>query len=208
MKRMKLSELPEAVRRQVEATEHNIEDLLLCMNGMRPDDVPSMHWNWDEEEWQPALVEEDEYYPQCYEVQNDSIGPGSAQEKPLDYQILWSVPVCGRDGSKHWCDIQHFREGSVRQAVVFDYDISCPRTANEACGEQRLTVWFGTTERAPLLKVYSSDDNRIAIDVDILIYLAKQLDDLRDYLKLERQAEGILEVRAQRIKEMDLHTND
>src|SRR5271168_2226501 len=139
MKRMKLSELPDSVRRQVEATENNIEDLLLCLNGMRPDDVPSMHWSWDEEEWQPALVDEDEYYPQCYEVQGDSIGPGSMQGTPLEYQILWSVPVCGRDQAKHWCDIQHFREGSVRQAIVFDYDVSRPKIAEENCGEQRLT---------------------------------------------------------------------
>jgi hypothetical protein len=208
MKRMKLSELPDPVRRQVEATEHNIEDLLLCLNGLRSDDVPSMHWNWEEEEWQPALVDEDEYYPQCYEVLGDSIGPGSVQEKPLDYQILWSVPICGRDGSKHWHDIQKFREGCVRQAIVFDYDISRPRTAGETCREERLTIWFGATERAPLLKVYASNDNRIAVDLDMLIGLAKQLDDLRAYLKLERQAEEILHVRAQRVAEMDVHTND
>jgi hypothetical protein len=208
MKRMKLSELPESVRRQVEATEHNIEDLLLCLNGMRPDDVPSMHWSWDEREWQPALVDEDEYYPQCYEVLGDSIGPGSVQEKPLDYQILWSVPVCGRDGEKHWHDIQRFREGSVRQAIVFDYDVAAPKSADEACGEQRLTVWFGTTERLPLIKVCASDDNRIPVDLDLLISMATQLDDLRAYLKIERQAQEILQVRAQRTEEMDLHTNE
>ncbi len=208
MKRIKLSELPEAVRLQVEATEHNIEDLLLCLHGMRSDDVPSMHWNWDEEEWQPALVDEDEHYPQCYEVEGDSIGPGDVQEKPLDFQILWSVPVCGRDQAKHWHDIQHFRTGSVRQAIVFDYDISKPRAGQKISEEHRLTVWFGATEKTPLFKVYASDDNRIAIDVELLTGLAKQLDDLRAYLKLERQAEEILQVRAQRTEEMDVHTND
>jgi hypothetical protein len=208
MKRMKLSDLPEGVRRQVEATEHNIEDFLLCLNGMRPDDVPSMHWSWDEKEWQPALVDEDEYYPQCYLVQGDSIGPGSVQEKPLDYQILWSVPVCGRDGSKHWHDIQHFREGSVRQAIVFDYDVSNSPAEQQASSEQRLTIWFGTTERTPLVKIFAGHDNRILIDADLLIGMSQRLDDLRVYLRVERQAEEILQVRAGRVDSMDLHTND
>ena len=86
-----------------------------------------------------GAVDEDEHYPQCYEVQGDSIGPGNLQEKPLDYQILWSVPVCGRDQAKHWHDIQHFREGSVRQALVFDYDIARPQGSQQTSDEHRLT---------------------------------------------------------------------
>ena len=83
-----------------------------------------------------------------------------------------------------------------------------PAAGQKTSDEHRLTVWFGTVEKKPLLKIYASNDNRIAIDADLLIGLANQLDGLRAYLKLERQAEEILHVRAQRTAEMDVHTND
>jgi hypothetical protein len=204
MKRLKLSELPAVVRSRAEATEHNLEDLLLCMNSMRPKDVLSMHWNWEEAEWQPALIDEDEHYPQCFATEGEYSTELDHDEPPLDYQILWSVPLCGRDQSKHWHDIRGFRTGYVRQALIFDYDISASRQVDE----ERLTIWFGSTESIPLVKIYASDDNRIVVDADLLIALSQEIDDLNEYLALEKRALEVLHLRENRHAEMDVHTNE
>ena len=56
---------PFSVRERIEDTEHNVEDLLLCLQSLRTDDVPSISWNWDENAWHPDAPR-DEHYPQYF----------------------------------------------------------------------------------------------------------------------------------------------
>ncbi len=195
-----------AVRDRLEATEHNVEDLLLCLQSLRPDDVPAMHWNWDENAWHPESLPE-EQYPQCFarHVDHDS----------AEYHAIWSAPICGRDPTRPWRDGERYLEGVGRQSLLFDYrfeaslDSSGGGAAPARLLYDSLSVVVAMHEETPLRRAFASGSgNKLKVDLQLLIKLMQWIDELNAYLRLEQQALGALERRAARHADHNLHTND
>ena len=202
-------------RSLVEATEHNIEDLLLCLEALRSDDVPHIGWDWEENQWQPELVSQD-HYPQCYRHAT----PGGG----IDYHVIWSVPLCRRDPAIDWRDAERYFQGSGRQVLLFEYmlstepvddtvaDLGAAASGSELPARllgDSISVWLGLHEGVPLQRVTAIEaGNKIKVDLPLLVSLAESIDALKSYLALEKQATAVLQRRMQRLKERDLHTNE
>ncbi len=193
-----------AARPLVAATEHNIEDLLLCLEGMRSEDVPHMNWDWDRNQWQPDLLRDD-HYPQCYKHDTPSGG--------ADFHILWSVPLCGRSQQRDWNDAEHYFRGQGRQALIFDYQLSTAATRPGGLPPRLLadsiSVSLAMVEGTPLRKLVKAESgNKIRVDMPLLIEIARTIDELKAYLALERQALEVLHRRSHRDADRALHTNE
>ncbi len=223
--RMRLDQLPThlidrsnsvvTARSLVEETEHNIEDLLLCLEALRGEDVPHIGWDWNEKQWQPELISNDDY-PQCYR----HLTPGGG----IDYHVIWSVPLCRRDQTRDWRDAERYFQGIGRQVLLFEYKLSTDPVDGPVPGLRAaasltdrparmlgdsLSVSLGLYEGVPLRRVTSSESgNKIKVDLPLLISLAESIDGLKNYLALEKQAVAVLQRRSQRLKERDLHTNE
>jgi hypothetical protein len=191
-----------SLRQHLEETEHNVEDVLLCLQALRVDDVPAITWNWDENAWHPELLD-DEHYPQYFTQQ---ISPQSTR-----YHVIWSAPLCKRDVSTVWRDGARYLQGHGRQVLVFDYKLELNATAT---GEHRLShdsirVAMGLYESTPLRQAFASaHGNRIKVDAPLLVTLCQWIDELKQYLPLERQVADVLQRRAQRDDALNLHTNE
>ncbi len=197
---------PFSLRDRLEETEHNVEDLLLCLQSLRADDVPSMHWNWAENAWHPESAS-DEHYPQ-YFVRN-------VDHESAEYHALWSVPLCRRLPTQEWRDGERYLQGVSRQALLFDYRLqSTGDGAKEAKLPARLihdslSVVVGMHEKTPPRRAFASvSGNKIKIDVPLLIKLMQWIDELKEYLRLEKQALAALERRANRHADLNLHSNE
>jgi hypothetical protein len=191
-----------SLREHLEETEHNVEDVLLCLQALRVEDVPAITWSWEENAWHPELLD-DEHYPQYFKQQ---MAPHSVR-----YHAIWSVPLCKRDVSTVWRDGERYLHGHGRQVLVFDYKLELNSTAD---GEQRLThdsirVAMGLHEATPLRQAFASaHGNRIKVDAPLLVTLCKWIDELKEFLPLERQVANVLQRRAQRHEELNLHSNE
>jgi hypothetical protein len=194
---------PFSVRDRIEETEHNVEDLLLCLQALRADDVPSISWNWNENAWHPDTLP-DEHYPQYFLRETDA--PGA------DYHAIWSAPLCRRDPNRPWHDGERYLQGRGRQVLLFDYRITV--AADGAPGPARLAhdsirVVLAAHEDAPVVEAFASlQGNKIAVDAPLLISLVRQIDALKDYLRLEKQVLAALERRANRHADLNLHSNE
>ena len=191
-----------SLREHLEETEHNVEDVLLCLQALRVEDVPAITWNWEENARHPELLD-DEHYPQYFRLQ---ISPHSAR-----YHAIWSVPLCKRDVSTVWRDGERYLQGHGRQVLVFDYKLELDSSAD---GDQRLThdsirVAMGLHDATPLRQAFASArGNRIKVDAPLLVAICQWIDELKAYLPLERQVASVLQRRAQRHEELNLHTNE
>jgi len=197
---------PFSVRDRVEDTEHNVEDLLLCLQSLRTDDVPSISWNWDENAWHPDAPR-DEHYPQYFA--SDS-GAASA-----DYHAIWSAPLCRRDAAREWHDGERYLHGVGRQVLLFDYRLRVarepgqPASAAGVLAHDSLRVVVGMHEGTPLREAFASaQGNKIKVDAPLLMTLARWIDELKDYLKLEKQVLAALDRRANRHADLNLHSNE
>lgn len=195
-----------SLRERVEETEHNVEDLLLCLQSLRADDVPAIHWSWDENAWHPESPHE-EHYPQ-YFVRH--IDPENAE-----YHVIWSAPLCRRDPTNEWRDGERYLEGVGRQALLFDYRLEAsldPATSGAIpvrLIHDSLGVVVAMHEETPLRRAFASvSGNKLKVDVQLLIKLTQWIDELKAYLKLEQQALATLERRAARHADLNLHTNE
>lgn len=208
--RIRLEELPAALvdrrgmrlatRERIADTEHNVEDLLLCLEALRPDDVPHVAWDWAQQAWQPELVSH-EHYPQAYAHQTPSGG--------VDYHIVWSVPICRRDPAREWHDGQRYFQGTGRQVLLFEHRLATEPGDPPRLLAEGISAAVAVHEGVPLERVWTNDaGNTIRVDAPLLIRLAEIIDGLKGYLALEKQVLGVLERRARRIKERDLHQND
>jgi hypothetical protein len=54
----------------------------------------------------------------------------------------------------------------------------------------------------------SAQGNRIKVDAPLLVALSQWIDELKQFLKLERQVLEVLDRRAQRHSDRNLHTNE
>jgi hypothetical protein len=54
----------------------------------------------------------------------------------------------------------------------------------------------------------SAQGNRIKVDAPLLAALSQWIDELKQYLRLERQVLDVLERRAQRHSDRNLHSNE
>ena len=198
---------PFSVRERIEDTEHNVEDLLLCLQALRADDVPSISWNWDENAWHPDAPR-DEHYPQYFVRETNATS--------ADYHILWSAPLCRRDASRDWRDGERYFQGVGRQVLLFDYRLQVDRGAgaNVSSTDGRLAhdslrVAAGMHEGEPLREAFaSSQGNKIKVDAPLLMTLVRWIDELKDYLRLEKQVLATLERRANRHADLNLHSNE
>ena len=193
---------PLSLREHLEETEHNVEDVLLCMQALRVEDVPSITWNWDENAWHPEFLD-DEHYPQYF---TQEIGPGRTR-----YHVIWSAPLCKRDPGTVWRDGERYLQGHGRQVLLFDYklEISSSGNAEHRLSHDSIRVVMGLYEATPLRQVYaSSHGNRIKVDAPLLAALSQWIDELKAYLRLERQVLDVLQRRAQRHDDLNLHTNE
>lgn len=195
-----------SVRERLEDTEHNVEDLLLSLQSLRTDDVPSISWNWDENAWHPDAPR-DEHYPQYFVRET---GAASA-----DYHAIWSAPLCRRDAAREWHDGERYLQGAGRQVLLFDYRMRValnagPRAAAPGqLAHDSLRVAVGMHEGEPLREAFASTQgNKIKVDAPLLMTLARWIDELKDYLKLEKQVLAALERRANRHADLNLHSND
>lgn len=197
---------PFSVRDRIEDTEHNVEDLLLCLQALRADDVPSISWNWDENAWHPDAPR-DEHYPQYFASET---GAASA-----DYHAIWSAPLCRRDASREWQDGDRYLHGVGRQVLLFDYRMRVAREAGQgssAAGRlahDSLRVVVGMHEGESLREAFASaQGNKIKVDAPLLMTLVRWIDELKEYLKLEKQVFAALERRANRHADLNLHSNE
>lgn len=191
-----------SLRERLEETEHNVEDVLLCMQALRVDDVPAITWNWNENAWHPEFLD-DEHYPQYF---RHEIGPGNTR-----YHVIWSAPLCRRDPGTVWRDGERYLLGRGRQVLVFDYKLEISSTENEPLRlwHDSIRIVLGLHDATPLRQVYASaHGNRIKVDAPLLVALSQMIDELKQYLPLERQVLDVLERRAQRHSDLNLHTNN
>lgn len=194
-----------AARSRIADTEHNVEDLLLCLEALRPQDVPHVVWDWEQNQWQPELANL-EHYPQAYAHRTPDGG--------VDYYVIWAVPICRRDPHRHWQDGQQYFAGTGRQALIFEYRLATepgddPQLDPPRLVAEGLSVAFASHEKAPLARVWTNQaGNSIRVDAPLLVSLVESLDDLKHYLAQEKQVLDVLHRRSQRIKERDLHTNE
>ncbi|HVX13237.1 MAG TPA: hypothetical protein VHC22_18780 [Pirellulales bacterium] len=190
-----------SLRQHLEETEHNVEDVLLCLQAMRVEDVPAIGWSWEENAWHPEFLD-DEHYPQ-YFVQE--VGPETTR-----YHAIWSVPLCKREVNTIWRDGERYLQGHGRQVLVFDYKLELARSGEtDRLTHDSIRVVMGLHEAAPLRQAYASaQGNRIKVDSPLLVALSLWIDELKDFLKLERQVLDVLERRAQRHSDRNLHTNE
>lgn len=208
--RVGLEQLPAAIdvagtrfslREHLEETEHNVEDVLLCMQALRVDDVPSITWSWDENAWHPEFLE-DEHYPQYF---RKVIEPGIDR-----YHAIWSVPLCKRDPATLWHDGERYLQGRGRQVLLFDYRLEL-NTAGDAPHliHDSIRVVVGLDDHEPLRQAFASGaGNRIRVDAPLLVTLCRWIDELKRFLVLERQVADVLGRRAQRHEDLNLHTNE
>ena len=190
-----------SMREHLEETEHNVEDVLLCLQALRVEDVPAITWSWEENAWHPEFLD-DEHYPQ-YFVQE--IGPDCSR-----YHALWTAPLCKRDPSTTWRDGDRYLQGHGRQVLVFDYKLELARSGDEyRLTHDSIRVVMGLHEAAPLRQAYASaHGNRIKVDAPLLVALSQWIDELKHFLKLERQVLDVLDRRSQRHSDRNLHTNE
>jgi hypothetical protein len=191
-----------SLRQHLEETEHNVEDVLLCLQALRVDDVPAITWSWEENAWHPELVD-DEHYPQYFA---QDISPQS-----IRYHIIWSAPICKRDVSTVWRDGERYLQGLGRQVLVFDYKLELTSTpaGKHYLSHDSIRVAMGLYESTPLRQAFASaHGNRIKVDAPLLVTLCRWIDELKEYLPLERQVATVLQRRAQRQAELNLHTNE
>ena len=193
-----------SMRERVEETEHNVEDLLLCMQAMRVDDVPPISWDWEENAWHPEHLS-DEHYPQFFQA--ESAGPGA------EYHVIWSAPLCKRTMAREWHDAQNYLQGRGRQVLVFDYRLQLAGGASAtdvpAIARDSISVVMGMHEGAPLRTAFASTrGNKLRVDAPLLVTLTQWIDELKEFLRLEKQVLAVLERRAQRHEHLNLHTNE
>lgn len=193
-----------SMRQRIEETEHNVEDLLLCMQAMRVDDVPQISWNWDENAWHPEHVN-DEHYPQYF--LSEAASPGS------EYHAVWSAPLCKRTAAHEWHDGMNYLQGRGRQVLLFDYRLHLvpgdAATEAPTLVHDSISVIVGLHEAAPLRTAYASTQgNKLRVDAPLLVMLTQWIDELKEYLRLEKQVTGVLQRRAQRHEHLNLHTNE
>lgn len=193
-----------AMRARLEETEHNVEDLLLCMQALRADDVPPMSWSWNENAWHPEHVN-DEHYPQYFLSQ--------AAPPVSQYHAIWSAPLCKRSPAREWHDAPSYLEGRGRQVLLFDYQMHL--VAGEAASDppvlvhDSICVVMGMHEGMPPRTAFASTQgNKLRVDVPLLVRLTQWIDELKEYLRLEKQVASVLERRAQRHERHNLHTNE
>lgn len=190
-----------SLREHLEDTEHNVEDVLLCLQALRVDDVPPITWSWEENAWHPEFLD-DEHYPQYF---TQELGPGQSR-----YHAIWSVPLCKRDPNTTWRDGERYLQGHGRQVLLFDYKLELAQSAEGLrLAHDSVRVVMGLHEGAPLRQAFASaQGNRIKVDAPLLVALSQWIDELKQFLKTERQVFDVLQRRAQRHKEHNLHTNE
>ncbi|HEX7378277.1 MAG TPA: hypothetical protein VF278_14260 [Pirellulales bacterium] len=190
-----------SLREHLEDTEHNVEDVLLCLQALRVDDVPAITWSWEENAWQPEFLD-DEHYPQYF---MQDLGPDGRR-----YHVIWSAPLCKRDLNTIWRDGERYLQGHGRQVLVFDYKLELSPSAAGLClTHDCVRVVMGLHDAAPLRQAFASvAGNRIKVDAPLLVNLCQWIDELKQFLKLERQVLDVLERRNQRRSEHNLHTNE
>jgi hypothetical protein len=190
-----------SLREHLEETEHNVEDVLLCLQALRVEDVPAITWSWEENAWHPEFLD-DEHYPQ-YFVQE--IGPNSSR-----YHAIWSVPLCKRDLNTIWRDGQRYLEGHGRQVLGLDYKLELAQSGTEyRLTHDSMRIVMGLLEATPLRQAFASaHGNRIKVDAPLLVALIQWIDELKQLLKTERQVLDVLQRRAQRHSDRNLHTNE
>lgn len=189
------------LRQHLEETEHNVEDVLLCMQALRVDDVPPITWSWKENAWHPEFVD-DEHYPQYF---TQDLGAAVSR-----YHAIWSVPLCKRDPNTVWRDGERYLQGHGRQVLVFDYKLELAESGEtHRLTHDSIRVVLGPHEAAPLRQAYASAaGNRIRVDAPLLATLCQWIDDLKQFLKIERQVNDVLQRRAQRHADRNLHSNE
>jgi hypothetical protein len=103
-------------------------------------------------------------------------------------------------------------QGRGRQVLLFDYRMTVAVDATK--GPPRLThdairVVLAAHEDAPLSEAFASTQgNKIAVTAPLLISLVRQIDALKEYLRLEKQVLAALERRANRHADLNLHSNE
>ena len=191
-----------SLREHLEETEHNVEDVLLCLQALRVDDVPSMSWSWDENAWHPEFLE-DEHYPQYFQKEIEA--------SVARYHAIWSVPLCKRDATTIWHDGERYLQGRGRQVLVFDYKLELNTSDGEAprLVHDSIRVVVGLHDHEPLRQAFASAaGNRIKVDAPLLVALCQWIDELKQFLVLERQVSDVLRRRAQRHEDLNLHSNE
>lgn len=178
-------DVPRQFHELIKRTEDNIEQLILHLHGMRPEDLPLIKWEWDE--WQPALLNEDTY-PQFH-----------AQEKAGAklYQVLWAIPLCGRDQNQHWHDKERLDKGTAEQVLLFQMELmvdasgGLQNTALE-CFLGLYDGCCGTPGRSVESIVRIPNGNEITVTVPLLVKMTRRIEDLVHQLKLEHRAKTVM----------------
>jgi len=159
--------------------------VILHLHGMRPDDLPLIKWEWDE--WQPALLNEDTY-PQ-FHVKDQS---GTKL-----YQVLWAIPLCGRDQTSHWHDKIRLDEGTAEQVLLFQMDLiidaegKLQNTALE-CFLGLYEGYCGNPGRSVESIARTASGNQIEVTAELLVKMARRIEDLVHHIQLVQRAKTVM----------------
>lgn len=195
MQKIQKQDLPELFQDLVKQTEDNIEQLLLSVHAMCPDDVPIIKWEGDE--WQPDLLNDD-IYPQ-FHVSDDFVhDESSGRPAPAKrYEVLWALPLCGRDQTKHWHDKIGLSDGTAERVLLFHWEFKALendpvlRTSWLECS---IGMFEGYRDQSrSVVSLFRNEHaNSIPVTPALVVKLVKHIQDLHEHVDLEKRVIQIM----------------
>jgi hypothetical protein len=195
MQKIQKNDLPDPLQRLVEQTEHNIEQLLLHLHALCPDDVPAIKWEGDQ--WQPDLLNDD-IYPQFHRAEDfENQEKGGDHPETERYEVLWALPLCGRDQTKHWHDKIGLANGTASKVLLFHYEFTVTR-ADKILQSSLLECFVGVYEgyqghSGSVVRTWqNSHDNTVPIAPALLVTLVEHIENLRHHIEIEKRVAKVI----------------
>lgn len=195
MQKIQKQDLPPPLQELVKQTENNVEQVLLHLHALCPDDVPIVKWEGDE--WQPDLLNDD-IYPQFHLSEDYVERGGDERQQPADrYEVLWALPLCGRDQTKHWHDKLGLGNNTATNVLLFHYEFKV-RRSDQTVDSSLLECYFGMYEgyqghTGSVSKVFqNSHDNTIPVTAKLLVTMVEHVEDLRRHVEIERRVADVM----------------
>jgi hypothetical protein len=194
MEKIHKGDIPPQFLALIKQAEDTIEKVLVPLHALCPDDVPVIKWKGDQ--WQPELVNDD-IYPQYHRSEDYALREGAKQQPADRYEVLWALPLCGRDQTRQWHDKIGLTNGTARYVLLFHFEFKVRRGDRELAAssiECLMGMYEGYKEDGrSVVSVFRNDHGSdIPITVPLLATLAKHVEDLSHHREIERQVGQVL----------------
>jgi hypothetical protein len=195
MQKIQKQDLSPPLQELVKQTENNVEQVLLHLHALCPDDLPIVKWEGDE--WQPDLLNDD-IYPQFHRSE-DYVQPADTdRQQPAErYEVLWAVPLCGRDQTKHWHDKLGLGNSTAGKVLLFHYEFKV-RQADQVLESSLLECFFGMYDgyqghAGSVSRVFQNNrDNTIPVTSALLVTMVEHVEDLRRHVNIEHRVADVM----------------